>query len=88
MKILLNNEEGKEITLVEYSHMTLKNGLNELEISPRRLNIAIKEIIHRELKIEVIKDENKIKEAIKNAGKIKNKRKEEDKEPDAASSNE
>ena len=88
MKILLNNEEGKEITLVEYSHMTLKNGLNELEISPRRLNMAIKEIIRRELKIEVTKDENKIKEAIKNAGKIKNKRKEEDKEPVAASSNE
>lgn len=77
MKILLNNEEGKEITLVEYSHMTLKNGLNELEISARRLNMAIKEIIHRELKIEVIKDENKIKEAIENAGKVKSKTKKE-----------
>ena len=77
MKILLNDEEGKEITLVEYSHMTLKNGLNELEISARRLNMAIKEIIHRELKIEVIKDENKIKEAIENAGKVKSKTKKE-----------
>ena len=77
MKILLNDEEGKEITLVEYSHMTLKNGLNELEITARRLNMAIKEIIHRELKIEVIKDENKIKEAIENAGKVKSKTKKE-----------
>lgn len=53
MVILKNKEKGK-ILLVELNHILLKEGDNELDLTPRRLNIAKEEIEKRKLNIEII----------------------------------
>lgn len=69
MVILKNNSE-EEIVLMEYNHIVLKSGENKLELSPRRLGIAKKEIEKRKLPIEIIEEISKKGE--KNGGKSKN----------------
>lgn len=61
MVILKNKEKGK-ILLVELNHILLKEGDNELDLTPRRLNIAKEEIEKRKLNIEIIElgDENAV----------------------------
>ena len=48
------NKEKGEILLVELNHILLKEGDNELDLTPRRLNIAKEEIEKRKLNIEII----------------------------------
>lgn len=87
--INIKNNGTEEIALVEYNHIVLKVGDNELELSNRRLEIAKKEIEERELPVEIIEEaeaketepensgEEKTVGEQKNADKSKNKRKEE-----------
>ena len=71
--MILRNNEKTEILLVDYNHILLKTGDNELELSPRRLEIALNEIKERELNIEVIEEETSKKRGNTNASKIENK---------------
>ena len=48
------NKEKKEILLVKLNHILLKEGDNELDLTPRRMNIAEEEIKERKLNIEII----------------------------------
>lgn len=48
------NKEKGEILLVKLNHISLKEGDNELDLTPRRLNIAKEEIEERKLNIEII----------------------------------
>ena len=48
------NKEKGEILLVELNHILLKEGDNELDLTPRRMNIAEEEIKERKLNIEII----------------------------------
>lgn len=52
--VILKNKEKGEILLVELNHILLKEGDNELDLTPRRLNIAKEEIEKRKLNIEII----------------------------------
>lgn len=56
------NKEKGEILLVKLNHILLKEGDNELDLTPRRLNIAKEEIEERKLNIEIIElgDENAV----------------------------
>ena len=48
------NKEKGEILLVELNYILLKEGDNELDLTPRRLNITKEEIEKRKLNIEII----------------------------------
>lgn len=48
------NKEKKEVLLVKLNHILLKEGDNELDLTPRRMNIAKEEIEERKLNIEII----------------------------------
>ena len=48
------NKEKGEILLVKLNHILLKEGDNELDLTPRRMNIAEEEIKERKLNIEII----------------------------------
>ena len=52
--VILKNKEKGEILLVKLNHILLKEGDNELDLTPRRMNIAKKEIEERKLNIEII----------------------------------
>ena len=67
------NKEKGEILLVELNHILLKEGDNELDLTPRRMNIAKEEIEERKLNIEIIELGGK------NAVQVDNKTKAEDK---------
>lgn len=71
--MILRNNEKTEVLLVDYNHLLLKTGDNELELSPRRLEIALNEIKDRKLNIEVIEEETVKKRGNTNASKIENK---------------
>lgn len=71
--MILRNNEKTEILLADYNHILLKTGDNELELSPRRLEIALNEIKERKLNIEVIEEETNKKRGNTNASKIENK---------------
>lgn len=71
--MILRNNEKTEILLVDYNHILLKTGNNELELSPRRIEIALNEIKNRKLNIEVIEEETSKKKGNTNASKIENK---------------
>ena len=71
--MILRNNEKTEILLVDYNHILLKTGDNELELSPRRLEIALNEINERKLNIEVIEEETVKKRGNTNASKTENK---------------
>ena len=71
--MILRNNEKVEVLLVDFNHILLKTGDNELELSPRRAEIALNEIKERELNIEVIEEETSKKRGNTNASKIENK---------------
>ena len=71
--MILRNNEKVEVLLVDFNHILLKTGDNELELSPRRLEIALNEIKDRKLNIEVIEEETSEKRGNTNASKIENK---------------
>ena len=71
--MILRNNEKTEVLLVDYNHLLLKTGNNELELSPRRLEIALNEIKDRKLNIEVIEEETVKKGGNTNASKTENK---------------
>lgn len=71
--MILRNNEKTEVLLVDFNHILLKAGDNELELSPRRLEIALDEIKDRKLNIEVIEEETVKKRGNTNASKIENK---------------
>ena len=48
------NKEKGEILLVKLNHILLKEGDNEFDLTPRRMNIAEEEIKERKLNIEII----------------------------------
>lgn len=48
------NKEKREVLLVKLNHILLKEGDNELDLTPRRLNIAKEEIEERKLNVEII----------------------------------
>ena len=48
------NKEKREVLLVKLNHILLKEGDNELDLTPRRMNIAKEEIEERKLNIEII----------------------------------
>lgn len=73
--MILRNNEKTEVLLVDFNHILLKKGDNELELSPRRLEIALNEIKERKLNIEVVEEETSKKGGDTNASKTKNKRK-------------
>lgn len=52
--VILKNKEKGEILLVKLNHILLKEGDNELDLTPRRMNIAKEEIKERKLNIEII----------------------------------
>ena len=52
--VILKNKEKGEILLIKLNHILLKEGDNELDLTPRRLNIAKEEIEERKLNIEII----------------------------------
>ena len=45
--MILRNNEKTEVLLVDFNHILLKTGDNELDLSPRRLEIALNEIEDR-----------------------------------------
>jgi len=49
------NKEKREVLLVKLNHILLKEGDNELDLTPRRMNIAKEEIEERKLNIEIEK---------------------------------
>lgn len=71
--MILRNNEKTEILLADYNHILLKTGDNELDLSPRRLEIALDEIKDRKLNIEVVEEETSKKRGNTNASKIENK---------------
>ena len=71
--MILRNNEKVEVLLVDFNHILLKTGDNELELSPRRLEIALNEIKERELNIEVVEEETSKKRGNTDASKIENK---------------
>jgi len=71
--MILRNNEKTEVLLVDFNHILLKTGDNELDLSPRRLEIALNEIKDRKLNIEVVEEETSIKKGNENASKTKDK---------------
>lgn len=71
--MILRNNEKTEVLLVDFNHILLKTGDNELDLSPRRLEIALNEIEDRKLNIEVVEEETSIKKGNENASKTKDK---------------
>ena len=74
--MILRNNEKTEVLLVDFNHILLKTGDNELDLSPRRLEIALNEIEDRNLNIEVVSEKEatkKDKKEEKNASKTENK---------------
>lgn len=71
--MILRNNEKTEVLLVDFNHILLKTGDNELDLSPRRLEIALNEIEDRKLNIEVIEEETSKKRGNTNVSKIENK---------------
>lgn len=71
--MILRNNEKVEVLLVDFNHILLKTGDNELELSPRRLEIALNEIEDRKLNIEVVEEETSIEKGNENASKTKDK---------------
>ena len=65
------NKEKGEILLVELNHILLKEGDNELDLTPRRLNIAKEEIKKRKLNIEIIELGDKNAMQTENKGETK-----------------
>ena len=63
------NKEKGEILLVKLNHILLKKGDNELDLTPRRMNIAKEEIEERKLNIEIIELGDKNAVQIENKGK-------------------
>jgi len=71
--MILRTNEKTEVLLVDFNHILLKTGDNELDLSPRRLEIALNEIKDRKLNIEVVEEETSIKKGNENASKTKDK---------------
>jgi len=71
--MILRNNEKVEVLLVDFNHILLKTGDNELELSPRRLEIALNEIEERKFNIEVVEEETSKKRGNENASKTKDK---------------
>ena len=69
--VILKNKEKGEILLIELNHILLKEGDNELDLTPRRLNIAKEEIEKRKLNIEIIELGDKNAVQINSEGKTK-----------------
>ena len=65
------NKEKGEILLVKLNHILLKEGDNELDLTPRRMNIAKEEIEGRKLDIEIIKLGDKNAVQTENKGEAK-----------------
>lgn len=71
--MILRNNEKVEVLLVDFNHILLKTGDNELDLSPRRLEIALNEIEDRKLNIEVVEEETSIEKGNENDSKTKDK---------------
>lgn len=71
--MILRNNEKTEVLLVDFNHILLKTGDNELDLSPRRLEIALNEIKDRKLNIEAVEEEASKKRGNTNASKTENK---------------
>ena len=71
--MILRNNEKTEVLLVDFNHILLKTGDNELNLSPRRLEIALNEIEDRKLNIEVVEEGASKKRGNTNASKTENK---------------
>lgn len=69
--IILKNKEKGEILLVKLNHILLKEGDNELDLTPRRMNIAKEEIKERKLNIEIIELGDKNAVQTENKGETK-----------------
>ena len=71
------NKEKGEILLVKLNHILLKEGDNELDLTPRRMNIAEEEIKERKLNIEIIElgDKNAVQTENKGEAKKQESRK-------------
>ena len=65
------NKEKGEILLVELNHILLKEGDNELDLTPRRMNIVKEEIEERKLNIEIIELGDKNAVQTENKGETK-----------------
>lgn len=65
------NKEKGEILLVKLNHILLKEGDNELDLTPRRMNIAKEEIKERKLNIEIIELGDKNAVQTENKGETK-----------------
>ena len=65
------NKEKGEILLVKLNHILLKEGDNELDLTPRRMNIAEEEIKERKLNIEIIELGDKNAVQTENKGETK-----------------
>ena len=64
------NKEKREVLLVKLNHILLKEGDNELDLTPRRMNIAKEEIEERKLNIEIIELGDKDAVQTENKGEI------------------
>ena len=71
------NKEKREVLLVKLNHILLKEGDNELDLTPRRMNIAEEEIKERKLNIEIIElgDKNAVQTENKGEAKKQESRK-------------
>ena len=65
------NKEKREVLLVKLNHILLKEGDNELDLTPRRMNIAKEEIEERKLNIEIIELGDKNAVQTENKGEAK-----------------
>ena len=65
------NKEKGEILLVKLNHILLKKGDNELDLTPRRMNIAKEEIEERKLNSEIIELGDKNAVQTENKGEAK-----------------
>lgn len=65
------NKEKREVMLVKLNHILLKEGDNELDLTPRRMNIAEEEIEERKLNIEIIELGDKNAVQTENKGEAK-----------------
>ena len=65
------NKEKREVLLVKLNHILLKEGDNELDLTPRRMNIAEEEIKERKLNIEIIELGDKNAVQTENKGETK-----------------
>ena len=65
------NKEKGEILLVKLNHILLKEGDNELDLTPRRMNIAKEEIEERKINIEIIELGDKNAVQTENKGEAK-----------------